>query len=477
MRFRIPAKPGQASYLIDTTTGHTDEGDAIEFALPHILRHRRYLLWAREIRARTRAVAHLPADFFSFEALAADTTNESWKKYVQATGEKGVVITTPMLFQPDERKPREDGGFTQCSKDGSTLIHFNSSHQIVGAPEPNTKTGTHFDYVAETHEHRELRKLKAEFARKDPTDDLDERVFQAWMVARNVKYEREIDARNNALNTLHEVAPGRNFSTYTRADVKALVAAWIVRGVGTEGMEKLRGHLRGMVNVCLDNARREEFPEIKENVFTGDYIPPRLKGEREPTRLFTDDDHALIMADLPSWPISSQRLFMLGRTCGLRRGECFTIVSEERHENIRCMVVCDDPENPGKNGFANRLLPTPDSLVPYLPDKIEGSLFEREMHGTAKDMMKRIRKVLVAAGSPIKGKTHKSLRHGVETMLGQAQVQQRITDAILGHVPEDLKGNTGDNQAIRAAKAVKYRYFHGNKAQAVLNALNLIVIS
>ncbi len=88
--------------------------------------------------------------------------------------------------------------------------------------------------------------------------------------------------------------------------------------------------------------------------------------------------------------------------------------------------------------------------------------------------MKCVRAVLDKVKINHAGKTLQSLRHCVETRLGYKMAHQKIADAIFGHVLDNLKGNSGDNQQVRANKSIKYRYFRGNEERAVLEALNLI---
>ncbi len=140
--------------------------------------------------------------------------------WLAANGMEGVRTCE---MQPDQVKTTRNGAREQCASDGRTIVVFHADGRVTTRENRIQSEDIHLK--GERPDHVDIRELEAKLRAANPGAEgtLNERVIQAWINAKNVPRARERDARNMAPAALRQVAPNRNFATYTPDDIRRLV--------------------------------------------------------------------------------------------------------------------------------------------------------------------------------------------------------------------------------------------------------------
>ena len=429
------------------STGQPTYAAAELWALRHILVHKQNIATLRELTAH---LATNPIIERQAGGLKLITTF------------KGNIHTEIMPdYAPGDVRTFTEG-HVKCTKDGLRLQMFDADGDFLGEC-PNTKSETRF--AGKNRLHADIRDLESKIE-KDEVKSLDREVFDLWAKSRTKSI---VDDGKRALNRLKLAASGKSFMTLTETDVRKFVAAMEAEELASTTQDCQLSHLKGMCTVAL--AHKELFPTIRHNPFS---IPGLVvqgqEGRRAPVCLYTDEDLDRIALDLPTWRADERLLWTMLRTMGARLDEPFQIRGEHTHKGFRCIEWGTKGRDKRK---ARRVMPLSGAVMRLLPEPIpQGqSPFPFGHSNTNSRMRDRLTNLGLPPNS---GKSAQSLRHGVETELGNI-VPARIIDAIMGHVPDDLnKNQDAAQQRRRAMSSIQNRYFRGNEARDVFDAIEMI---
>ncbi|WP_158808624.1 site-specific integrase [Beijerinckia sp. L45] len=397
--------------------------EALQIALPDIIKHRKLLMLTRAYDAKVHRGR----------------------------------MTGKLDYEPNEERFDNDGSRSKCTADGLTVVHWNAAGEMTGAV-PNTVV-KELTLIGTRHEAEEIAQLEAMLEK--PKRDLDRDIFDHW--AGDRKHGPKT-IMTKFMKTLHEVVPNKSLATLEPSDVRAFVAKLVEEGNSTSSFEAKFGLANAMINKALGH---EQFPMLKANPFAiNDLYPKNIQGRRPQPTVFDDDDLKRISDDIHNWSADERLAWTIYRTMAMRKSEPWQIVRYEHHQGYLCVEV----GTKSRTGTDRRVLPCPDAVKALLPSEFTGSLFKF----SADNIEGKIRKRLVALGIPHdSGKTLHSLRHMADTFWTENDVQQKIIETITGHVPDDLKGNEG-NQQTRAKKGITWRYFRGYGPKRPYDAMNMI---
>ncbi|GAA0246911.1 hypothetical protein LNAOJCKE_0449 [Methylorubrum aminovorans] len=149
---------------------------------------------------------------------------------------------------------------------------------------------------------------------------------------------------------------------------------------------------------------------------------------------FDADDMALANAQmLPKLGKDERLMWLILAATGMRHSEAFAIREEFREDGIRYVRVGK------KTDSSKRRVPLPDCLLPHLPTKITGPLFEDpNLKNISKNLLRAVRRVVTKD----KRKVVYSLRHRVHTRLREIECPIDVQKEIVGHENGD-HGNYG----------------------------------
>ncbi len=215
---------------------------------------------------------------------------------------------------------------------------------------------------------------------------------------------------------------GKPLKVCTRNDGRAVVAA-----LGEHKSTTLR---RKMVPlVAMANFAIAEGA-ITLNPFHGVVA---MAGDADRRLPFDDDDMKLIRDHLHELDKSNQLLVRVLASTGMRRGEAFEIDNEAVENGVRYCVVGTKTE------ASRRRVPFPESLIPYLPEKITAPLFTGSKEASTLRIGRWLRKIGVAD----KAKVLHSFRHRAQDRLRAAGVPEDVRWAILGHERRTIASGYG----------------------------------
>jgi integrase len=140
--------------------------------------------------------------------------------------------------------------------------------------------------------------------------------------------------------------------------------------------------------------------------------------------------------------MSEQLLFRLLASTGIRLGEAFQINGESTEGGIRFVIVGT------KTPASQRRVPLPMAVLPFLPNKIQGPLF----NGGAPAASKRLNGFLRDCGVIAPGKVVHSLRHRAADRLRAAGAPVDIRHASLGHERKTIADGYGTGHPVPLLK-------------------------
>jgi integrase len=159
------------------------------------------------------------------------------------------------------------------------------------------------------------------------------------------------------------------------------------------------------LKATVNHGINEHMLDIRVNPFSG--IVPNLDDEEE--RLdFSEEDMALVRANLNKLTASDQLLLRLLATTGMRFSEAHGIDSEEFADGVRFVRVGAD------KGVKQRMVPLPTALLADLPSKISKPLFDAADNSYAN---RRLNVFIRDCGIIDSRKTVHSFRHRAGTIL------------------------------------------------------------
>jgi len=219
----------------------------------------------------------------------------------------------------------------------------------------------------------------------------------------------------------------------TRKDGEAIVEHLVKQAGGENKIKRATLHrmlvpLIATVNLAIKNGELTSINPFHD-------VVGNAGADSDKRKRFTDDDIALIRANLHKLDKNDQLLVRLLATTGMRRVEAFEIDSEQIEDGIRFCVVGT------KTDASLRRVPFPADLLNHLPDKITGQLIQGRLDSAGK----RLREWLTEIGitDPAKAPMH-SFRHRAKRRLINADVRSELINAVGGWA-DDKKKNSGDD--------------------------------
>ena len=223
---------------------------------------------------------------------------------------------------------------------------------------------------------------------------------------------------------------GKPLKDCTRDDGRLLVRHYTEEGLSYPSMQKKIMWLSAMVEFSITERKLSML-----NPFSG-IVPQRTPQEKQDVKRKSLDNADLkaCKAKLGALSKNDQLLFRLLEATGMRLGEAFHIKGEgPSNGGPRFVWVGNKTEN------SLRRVPFPKSVLPHLPAKISGPLFE----GTSPAASHRFTEFLrETVGIKDPKKVLYSLRHRAKDRARDLDFPDKIGEALFGR--DDGK-NTGDN--------------------------------
>jgi integrase len=251
----------------------------------------------------------------------------------------------------------------------------------------------------------------------------DDTLIETYLKAKNVTGFFEQEARSTWA-TYKRLSENRALADASRDDGRKLAQHFIDQGNKTATARKKVGWLVAAVNLAISDGK------LKFNPFVG--VVPELDDEQARLPLDAADIKAM-KANVGSLSPSDQMLIRLLACTGMRLSEAFEISSEARERGVRYTIIGT------KTDQSKRRVPFPAGLLPHLPAKITGPLFE----GHAKAASKRLARFLTDCGITDKRKVLHSLRHRAQDRLRAAGCPEDQRWAILGHEQKTVAASYG----------------------------------
>jgi integrase len=266
-----------------------------------------------------------------------------------------------------------------------------------------------------------------------PAKDGDDQLLENYLKHNGVTGYREREARQ--IWHVFKTVVGKPIAKCRHKDGVAIVDHLIKQAGGEDKIKRATLRRRMVPLVATVNLAIEhgELGGLEINPFGG--VVGKAHGEDSDKRQrFTEDDMALMRANLHKLDKNDELLVRVLATTGIRRGEAFEISNEQIEDGIRfCVVGTKTPQS-------RRQIPFPADLLPYLPEKITGQLIPGRLDSASK----RLREWLTEIGitDPAKAPMH-SFRHRAKRRLINAGVPRELINAVGGWA-DTLKKNSGD---------------------------------
>jgi integrase len=262
-------------------------------------------------------------------------------------------------------------------------------------------------------------------------DHPDLAILNTWIAHNAV---RAVVAREaKAVLDLFHSLTGKTFATAKRADGRALANHLFAIGNKSSTVTKKVGFLRAACNIAVAD------DILVKNPFTNVVRSVDDEEDRVP---LSDEDMAVMHANLDKLGDDERLLWVLLSTTGMRRGEAWDIESEFTEKGLRCIRIGT------KTLQSDRRIPIPEAALPYLPKPIAGPLFADTPSNVGKRLIRRMR----AFGITDESKVLHSLRHRAQDKLRAVDCPQDIRFALLGHEKVTVANNYGDGFAMTVLK-------------------------
>jgi len=250
---------------------------------------------------------------------------------------------------------------------------------------------------------------------------------------------KEAQAVWDLFRTLTE---GKALEKCDRSDGRLLVKHYTAEKLSFPSMQKKIMWLSAMVQFSIDE---KKLPDTMVNPFSG-IVPQRTPQETHAAkrRPLDDADLKACKAKLGTLSKSDQLLFRLLEGTGMRLSEAFQIAAEEPHNGgPRFVIVGNKTEN------SLRRVPFPKSVLPYLPAKITGPLFEG-LPSSASHRFTEFLRETVGITDP--KKVLYSLRHRAKDRLRDLDCPEKISEALFGRDEVTTGDDYGKGFSIKKLK-------------------------
>jgi integrase len=254
-----------------------------------------------------------------------------------------------------------------------------------------------------------------------PGKSADDEIIETYLrhIGANRRAQRECRQTWHDYRTLI----GKPLASATRADGRKLADYYLTKRFGEGKVLKSTSAIRKLAWLAAACNFAISEGTLKFNPFLA-VVPKRDDTTR---RLPLDDqDMALVRENLGKLSNSDQLLVRLLACTGMRRSEAFQISSESREGGVRYVLVGEKTEQ------SLRRVPLPAAVLPYLPEKITGPLFENSeasIDRTGKRLLRWLRDIGIRGHD----KTIHSFRHRAQDRLRAAGCPQDIRFELLGH--------------------------------------------
>ena len=199
-----------------------------------------------------------------------------------------------------------------------------------------------------------------------PVKNGDDDLLELYITHAGLNSMRAKDARD--MFHLFKTVVNKPLAKCTRDDGRAVVAA-LGNKVKSSTLRRKMVPLVAMANFGIAEGR------ITLNPFAATVA---LTDDSERRLPFTDEDIAVIRANLSKLNTHDQLLVRLLATTGMRLGEAFQIDSEQTERGVRFVIVGSKTEQ------SLRRVPFPAALIEHLPKPIKGPLFSGKTNTTGK---------------------------------------------------------------------------------------------
>lgn len=336
-------------------------------------------------------------------------------------------------FEPGRMHTLEDGTRVVASSD--TLTFLDADDKFL-RQEPNVET----ERVAFQMSADQRRAVREEaglpampMAPKKPLDkDLHMLEEYLGLKERNKYYAKEA---RHTWEDFKRFVGGKTMAECTRQDGRAYVQHLRqTRKVKTATIVKLINYLSAPLN------HASEHGGIKTNPFYN--VIDQVKDAKKRLPLSEADMALCRTVMLPKLRKDEKRLWMMCATTGMRHSECFAATEEFEENGIRYIMIGEKTET------SYRRVPIPDALAPYLPERIDGPLFEYGVKNVSKNLLRALRR----AGITDPRKVVYSLRHRAHDRLRAAGCPLDIQHEIVGHETKTAHAGYGHGYPVAVLK-------------------------
>jgi len=259
----------------------------------------------------------------------------------------------------------------------------------------------------------------------------DDALFDAYFTHANVGQKYVPEAR--AVWELYKTLVNKPLKDASRDDARRLVAHFEQQGNKSATIQKKLSWLVAACNFAIREGR------LKFNPFSS-VVPHRDDKLR---RLPLDaDDIATIKSNLDKLSASDQLLVRVLATTGCRLSEAYEIKSEAVEGDARYVVLGHKTEQ------SLRRVPLPADLLPFLPARIAGPLFQGDAGRASRTLGKFLRDIGIKNPAKV---TH-SLRHRAKDRLRAAGCPMDVQYELLGHEESTVASGYGRGSPVPLLK-------------------------
>jgi integrase len=367
---------------VEESLGTTDWDEALHDALPRIQQHKADLLMVRSMMRH--------------QTMATEFVHQPGREYHQPDGSK--IVAT--------------------AKD---LIHIGADGAFIKVEPNRPRERTIWQTTPAEAQALGLPVEKMSFAKpkpqsKGPEPDPDHAILEDFLALEKRNRFYDAEARR-VWAEFKEFVGGKALKDCTRTDGRAFAEHLRkMKGLKTATIVKYVNYLAAPIN------HANEIGDLKGNPFFK--VITRVDDAEERID-FSDDDMRLMREEmLPKLGRDERLLWLVLASTGMRHSEAFSIREEFVEEGIRYVKVG------GKTVSSVRQVPLPDCLIPHLPARITGPLFEDlSLKNVGKNLLRAVRRV----GITDSRKVVYSLRHRAHTRLRNAECDGDVQRAIVGH--------------------------------------------
>jgi integrase len=397
---------------VERSLGTSDRREAEVLALPLIAQHKAALLAARP-RQETKWDPVLAAGgLYTGDALAQLLEEDEDPDHV--AGLKAAAEWA------------QDGGRIFATQ--RELHYLNSEGQTIRTV-PNG--GPAIFYFGQAGALAEVLSERPSVAVKNG----DDAIFETYIRHANISgyYEREARATWALFKSLCD----KPLKDADRDDGRKLVVHFENEGLKSASIRKKIGWLVSAVNLAIREGK------LKFNPFSS-IVPDRNDSLRRVP--LSDADMKAIKGNIGWLSEPDQLLLRLLGSTGMRLSEAFEIEGEEKEKRCRYVIVGKKTEQ------SLRRVPLPASVLPFLPKKITGPLFGRDLVDPADTASKHLNRFLRECGISDPAKVVHSLRHRAQDRLRAAGCPEDVRWAILGHEERTVAAGYGEGFPVPVLK-------------------------